>query len=218
MREDTAKGRRKIESLDARLPELYPPSSLASQLTFETPGMCVLCTRMLWEWVLWFFCSVVFLSSNDLRFMRVGGSATSALALTGGCSAARATFALGLSPVAHFGVPADRKRAEYHARRNQFERFRGVLELTSRFEFVFRRRENYIFWTIRIFGVFKGQSHTMWPSMCLFCGLFAHTIPFRMLWCLWRFMMTYIYVHFFEKYGNVYVYVHVYVHVPWSWK
>ena len=33
----------------------------------------------------------------------------------------------------------------YHARRNQFERFREFLELTSRFEFEFRRCENYIF-------------------------------------------------------------------------
>ena len=33
----------------------------------------------------------------------------------------------------------------YHSRRNQFERFRGVLELTSRVEFEFRRCENYFF-------------------------------------------------------------------------
>ena len=33
----------------------------------------------------------------------------------------------------------------YHARRNKFERFRGFLELISRFEFDFLRRENYIF-------------------------------------------------------------------------
>ena len=53
----------------------------------------------------------------------------------------------------------------YYSRRNQFERFRGFLELISRFEFEFRRRENYFFWTIRIFGAF------MW--MCR--GLFVPT-------------------------------------------
>ena len=34
---------------------------------------------------------------------------------------------------------------EYHSRRNKFERFRGFLELISRFEFEFCRRENYFF-------------------------------------------------------------------------
>ena len=33
----------------------------------------------------------------------------------------------------------------YYSARNQFERFRGFLELISRFEFEFRRRENYFF-------------------------------------------------------------------------
>ena len=35
--------------------------------------------------------------------------------------------------------------AEYYSRRNKFERFRGFLELISRFEFEFCRRENYFF-------------------------------------------------------------------------
>ena len=34
---------------------------------------------------------------------------------------------------------------KYHSTGNQFERFRGFLELISRFEFEFRRRGNYIF-------------------------------------------------------------------------
>ena len=34
---------------------------------------------------------------------------------------------------------------KYYSARNQFERFRGFLELIRRFEFEFRRRENYIF-------------------------------------------------------------------------
>ena len=58
---------------------------------------------------------------------------------------------------------------------NQFERFRGgFLELIIRFEFDFRRR-GIFFLTIRIFGVFKVQSHTMWPYMCVCCGLFVPT-------------------------------------------
>ena len=38
-----------------------------------------------------------------------------------------------------------RRVRRYHAARNKFERFRGFLELISRFEFEFRRRENYFF-------------------------------------------------------------------------
>ena len=54
---------------------------------------------------------------------------------------------------------------KYYSVQNQFERFRGFLELIRRFEFELRRRENYIFWRIRIFGAF------MW--MCR--GLFVPT-------------------------------------------
>ena len=36
-------------------------------------------------------------------------------------------------------------KLQYHAARNQFERFRGVLELINRFELDFLRRENYFF-------------------------------------------------------------------------
>ena len=72
----------------------------------------------------------------------------------------------------------------YHSARNQFERFRGFLELSSRFEFDFRRC-GFFFGTSRIFGVFKSSMtcndtvHTLvlWP-VC------AHTIQFQMLWCL----------------------------------
>ena len=35
--------------------------------------------------------------------------------------------------------------SQYYSARNQFERFRGFLELIRRFEFEFRRRGNYIF-------------------------------------------------------------------------
>ena len=62
--------------------------------------------------------------------------------------------------------------------------FGGFLELISRFEFEFCRRENYFFlkdsnfWCVHV--------NVPWP----FC---AHAIPFRMLW-LPRFMMREIYI------------------------
>ena len=76
--------------------------------------------------------------------------------------------------VRNCSLPRRRPRT-YHAARNLFERFRVFLELISRFEFEFCRRGNYIFWTIRIFGVFKVQPQAMWPYMCLCCGLFVTT-------------------------------------------
>ena len=51
-------------------------------------------------------------------------------------------------------ISAVREEPNYHAAENKFERFRGFLQLISRFEFEFRRCGNYIFWTIRIFGAF----------------------------------------------------------------
>ena len=72
--------------------------------------------------------------------------------------------------------------------------FRVFLELISRFEFDFRRC-GFFFWAIRIFGVFKVQSHTMWPYMCLCCGLFVPTqFHFECWWRPWRFMLTYTYI------------------------
>ena len=65
---------------------------------------------------------------------------------------------------------------QYHSAENKFERFSGFfLELISRFEFGFCRCENYVFLTSRIFGVFKVQSHTTCPYMCLSCGLLTPT-------------------------------------------
>ena len=52
--------------------------------------------------------------------------------------------------------------------------FGRVLELIGRFEFDFRRRG--------IFGVFKVQSHIMWPYMCMCCGLF---VPITLSFQLW---------------------------------
>ena len=53
--------------------------------------------------------------------------------------------------------------------------FGFFLKLISRFEFDLRRCGNFFFGTVRIFGVFKVQSHTLWPYMCLCCGLFVPT-------------------------------------------
>ena len=85
-------------------------------------------------------------------------------------------------------------RAVYHAVRNQFERFRVVLELISRLEFDFRRRgiffERFDFLVCSKFNHTHNVAvhvHVLWP-VC------THTIPFRMLWRPWRFMMTHIYI------------------------
>ena len=70
----------------------------------------------------------------------------------------------------------------YYSVQNQFERFRGVLELIGRFEFDFRSRE--FFFERFEFLVCSKFNHThnvavhvpvLWP-VC------AHTIPIRMLW------------------------------------
>ena len=71
--------------------------------------------------------------------------------------------------------PVEMEIDGYHSARNQFERFREVLELSSRFEFDIRRRGNLFSERFDFFGVFKVQSHTMWPHMCMCCGLFAPT-------------------------------------------
>ena len=51
----------------------------------------------------------------------------------------------------------------------------GFVELITRFEFDCRRCGIYFFERFEFFGVFKVQSHTMWPYMCLCCGLFVPT-------------------------------------------
>ena len=59
---------------------------------------------------------------------------------------------------------------------NQFERFRGFLELVSRFEFEFRRCENKIFSNDSNFWCVQSSiTHTKWPYMCLCCCLFVPT-------------------------------------------
>ena len=73
--------------------------------------------------------------------------------------------------------------AQYHSARNQFERFREVLELISWFEFEFCRRGNYFlndsnFWCVQSSTTSNVAVHVpvLWP-VC------AHAIPFRMLLC-----------------------------------
>ena len=80
---------------------------------------------------------------------------------------------------------------DYYSVQNQFERFRGFLELISRFEFDFLHRD--FFFERFEFLVCSKFNHThhvavhvpvLWP-VC------AHTIPFRMLWCFCRFTITF---------------------------
>ena len=58
-------------------------------------------------------------------------------------------------------------RFQYHSGPKPIRTISVVLELICRFKFVVA--------TIRIFGVFRVQSHTMWPYMCMCFGLFAPT-------------------------------------------
>ena len=63
--------------------------------------------------------------------------------------------------------------AGYHAARNLFERFRGFLELISRFEFEFCRPG--IFFFLNDSNFWCVHVNVPWP-VC------AHAFPFRMLW------------------------------------
>ena len=70
--------------------------------------------------------------------------------------------------------------APCYSARNKFERFRGFLELISRFEFVVRRRGNFFlkdsnFWCVQSSTIHNVAVHVqvLWP-VC------THTIPFRM--------------------------------------
>ena len=59
----------------------------------------------------------------------------------------------------------------YHVAENKFERFRGFMELKSRFDFDFRRCGNFF---VERFE-FLVCSKFKWPYMCLCCGLFVPT-------------------------------------------
>ena len=80
----------------------------------------------------------------------------------------------------------------YCSVQNQFERFRGFLELISRFEFDFLRRENYFFERFEFLVCSKfNHTHHVAVHVPVLWPVCAHTIPFRMLWCLCRFTMTF---------------------------
>ena len=102
---------------------------------------------------------------------------------------------------AHFGARLNRS-VTYHAPGNQFERFREFLELISRFEFEFCRRENFFF--LNDSNIWCVHVNVPWP-VC------AHAIPFRMLW-LPRFMMTEIYISMkpLWKVENIYMCAYTY--------
>ena len=72
-------------------------------------------------------------------------------------------------------------KLNYHSPRYQFERFREVLELIFRFQFVFRRRGFFLndlnFWCVQSSTPFNEIVHVL-----VLWLVYAHTIPFRMLW------------------------------------
>ena len=97
--------------------------------------------------------------------------------------------------VSELGSSISPTRRPYYAVQNQFERFRGFLELISRFEFDFLRRENYFFERFEFLVCSKfNHTHHVAVHVPLLWPVCAHTIPFRMLWCLCRFTIT------FQKY------------------
>ena len=97
----------------------------------------------------------------------------------------------------------------YYSHRNQFERFRGVLELISRFEFDFRRRGKFFQSAHNVAVHVHPVWHCLHPHNSISNVVVSVTIHDDTYMCL------YIYT-FFEKFVNVnvYVYVYVYVHVP----
>ena len=69
-----------------------------------------------------------------------------------------------------------RWRVVYNSVENLFERFRVGLESISRFEFEFRRCGIFFFLNYSNFWCVQSSiTHTMWPCMCLCCGLFVPT-------------------------------------------
>ena len=118
---------------------------------------------------------------------------------------------------------------EYHSGPNLFERFRGLLELVGRFEFDFRRCGIFFndsnFWCVQ-----SSITHNVAVHVPVLCPVCAHTIPFRMLWCLSRFTITKnIYVSDLAKKkkntkplwnvinmymcANTYTFTHVHIHM-----
>ena len=74
------------------------------------------------------------------------------------------------------------EHSQYYSAENQFERFRRVLELISRFEFEFRRCDFFLndsnFWCVQ-----RSITHDVAVHVPVLWPVCAHTIPFRMLWC-----------------------------------
>ena len=72
---------------------------------------------------------------------------------------------------------------EYHARRNKFERFRGLSELISRFEFVFFVAKNIFFERFEFLVCSKfNHTHHVAVHVPVLWPVFDHAIPVRMLW------------------------------------
>ena len=66
-------------------------------------------------------------------------------------------------------------RMNDHSAENKFERFREVFGIYEQIRIRILSSRKLFFERFEFFGVFKVQSHTMWPYMCMSCGLFAPT-------------------------------------------
>ena len=66
---------------------------------------------------------------------------------------------------------------------NKFERIRGFLELISRFEFDFLRRENFLLNDSNFWCVQSSITHNVALHVHVLRPVCTHTIPIRMLWC-----------------------------------
>ena len=72
----------------------------------------------------------------------------------------------------------------FHSAENKFERFRGFLELISRIR-ISAVAEMIFFERFEFVGVFKSSiTHNVAVHVLVLWTVCAHTIPFRMLWCL----------------------------------
>ena len=89
---------------------------------------------------------------------------------------------------------------EYHARRNTFERFRWFLELVSRFEFDFLRRESYFFERFE-FLVCSKFNHAPCGRTCAVACLHTHNSISNVVASVTIHDDKYIYIYIYEQVG-----------------
>ena len=83
-----------------------------------------------------------------------------------------------------YRVPIIVKLLDHRMPQNQFERFRGFLEIISRFEFDFLRRDFFFFNDSNFWCVQSSITNNVAVHVPVLWPVCAHTIPIRMLWCL----------------------------------